>query len=94
MDSLWKSHVVLSGSIEHALLTSASLDTPRTRRRLLVIAVQNGLTRFDEQTVATALKRLKGSGLLEVRQGDNSLRHYQLTPHGQQVLQILTPIPR
>jgi len=43
MSSSWKSHVVLSGSIEHALLASAPVDRPRTRRQLLVIATEASL---------------------------------------------------
>jgi len=79
-------HIVLSGSIEHALLASASLDTPRTSQQLLVIAIHQGLKRYDDLTVATALKRLKASGLLSANK--RPVRAYQLTGQGEQVLQV------
>jgi len=80
-------HIVLRGSIEHALLASASLGTPRTSRQLLVIAIHQGLKRYDDLTVATALKRLKASGLLSAP-NKHPVRAYRLTEQGQQVLQV------
>ena len=85
----WKSHVVLSGSIEHALLKSASVESPRTRRQLPVIAMECGLRRYDDQTVVTALQRLTASGFFKsivVREGSAFTR---LTPPGEQVRQVL-----
>jgi len=85
----WKSHIVISGSIEHRLLASASVALPRTRRKLLVIAIEHGLKLYDDQTVTTALKRLLASELFQSSRYDGSLLHYALTPKGEQVLQIL-----
>jgi len=84
-------HVVLRGSIEHALLASASLDTPRTGQQLLVIAIHQGLKRYDDLTVATALKRLKASGLLSANK--RPVRAYRLTEQGEQVLQVFGERP-
>ncbi|WP_161884038.1 helix-turn-helix transcriptional regulator [Deinococcus alpinitundrae] len=85
-------HVVVRGSIEHALLASASLDTPRTGRRLLVIAIHQGLKLYDDPTVATALRRLKASGLLSAPY-KRPARLYRLTEQGQQVLQVFAEHP-
>ena len=93
MSSGQKSHVVRRCSIEHALLASASVDLPRTRRQLLVIAVQNGLKLHDYQTTATALRRLSANGSLQVRRGPGALCRYCLTPRGEQVLQVFTESP-
>ncbi|AZI45348.1 hypothetical protein EHF33_20780 (plasmid) [Deinococcus psychrotolerans] len=89
MASPCKSHIVLSGSIDHALLASASVDIPRTRQRLLAVALEDGLQRYDDQTIITALRRLMGSGLLKSSRGKAKLRIYCLTPQGEQVLQAL-----
>jgi len=93
MASPWKLHVVLSGSIEHALLKSASTATPRTRRQLLVIAIQQGLSLYEEQTVTTALHRLSATGLLKSSRGYGALRSYHLTQQGEQVLQVFAESP-
>ncbi|WP_161881960.1 hypothetical protein [Deinococcus alpinitundrae] len=58
MTSPWKSHVVLSGSIEHALLSSASAEIARTGPQLLTLAIAQGLRRYDDVTLRTALARL------------------------------------
>jgi len=87
MTSPQHAHVVLSGSIEHALLVSASVDLPRTRRQLLVIAIEGGLQRYDNETVMQALRHLVVNGSLQVSLGHGRLRIYCLTPQGKQVLQ-------
>jgi len=89
MVSPFKSHVVLSGSIEHALLKSVSVERSRTRQQLLVIAIEGGLTRYDDQTVLTALRRLTATGLLKSQRGHGNLQYYCLTPAGQQRLSAL-----
>lgn len=88
MGSFWKSHVVLSGSVEHALLKSAATDLPRTRRQLLAIAVQGGLKQHDDQTVTTALRRLSATGLLQSSRS-GALYSYRLAPQGAEVLKVL-----
>ncbi|UWX64744.1 hypothetical protein [Deinococcus rubellus] len=93
MPPAWKSHVVLRDSIEHALLASALVDTPRTRRQLLVIAIRDGLRLYDDPTVTTALRRLKVSGLFKSGRSDGYLLHYHLTPQGEQMLKAFTESP-
>jgi len=88
-----RSHVVLSDSIEHALLKSASVDLPRTRQQLLVIAIEYGLRLYDDQTVVTALQRLTATGLLKASRGPGKLRIYCLTPQGGQVLKVFAKRP-
>jgi len=88
-----KSHVVLSDSIEHALLASALTDEPRTRQQLLVIAIECGLRRYDDQTVVKALQRLTASGFFKSSRGTGSLRLYCLTPQGKQVLKVFAERP-
>jgi len=94
MPPSWKSHVVLSGSIEHALLASTSIDLSRTRQQLLVIAIECGLRLYDDQTVTTALRRLLASGLLQVSRGySGAIRNYRLTPQGEQLLKVFAKRP-
>ncbi|GAA3995162.1 hypothetical protein GCM10022631_01630 [Deinococcus rubellus] len=93
MSSHFKSHVVLKGSIEHALLASASMDLQRTRQQLLAIAIQHGLRLYDDETVVTALKRLNANGSLYVSLGNGRLRIYRLTARGEQVLQAFAESP-
>jgi len=69
------------------------MDVQRTRRQLLVIAIRYGLKRYDDQTTATALKRLTCSALLQVSPGHGPLRRYRLTARGEQVRQGLTERP-
>ncbi|WP_161883837.1 hypothetical protein [Deinococcus alpinitundrae] len=93
MVSPLKSHVVLSGSIEHALLKSASMDLSRTRRQLLLIAIEGGLSLYDDQTVVTALQRLTATGLFKSNRGPGRLRNYRLTPQGEQLLKVFAERP-
>ena len=74
------------------MLASASLGTPRTRQQLLVIAIHQGLKRYDDQSLAMALKRLRASGLL-IGPNKRPVRAYQLTQQGQQVLQVFAEYP-
>ncbi|AZI45349.1 hypothetical protein EHF33_20785 (plasmid) [Deinococcus psychrotolerans] len=90
MISHYKTHIVVRDSIEHRLLASASVRLPRTRRQLLVIAIDHGMKLYDDQTVVTALRRLSGTGLLQANRGGTGALHiYSLTPQGEQVLQAL-----
>jgi len=89
MTSRWKSHIVVSGSIEHRLLSSASADTSRTRHQLLAAAIQGGLKFYDDQTVTVALRRLRASDLLVSGRRAGSLFLYRRTPQGEHMLQIL-----